>query len=181
MPVPKGTRFGGRQKGTRNKATKPVREAIAAYDPIGKLIELHESLYTDAREGGAADGISKKRRFQVFNRDEFTCRYCGKRPPNIELEIDHVKPRVDGGGDEFENLVTSCVDCNRGKGTDPVDGAPPDGANVVRVCTDPDLTLRTLSAILPFGYPRLAASQIDMKAALMGDVELHLHPPAKKK
>jgi hypothetical protein len=31
------------------------------------------------------------------------------------LEIDHVIPVVDGGGDNEENLVTACFDCNRGK------------------------------------------------------------------
>jgi hypothetical protein len=32
------------------------------------------------------------------------------------LEIDHVVPRVQGGDDDPANLVTSCFDCNRGKG-----------------------------------------------------------------
>lgn len=31
MPVPKGTKFGGRKKGTPNKATINAREAIAAF------------------------------------------------------------------------------------------------------------------------------------------------------
>lgn len=32
------------------------------------------------------------------------------------LEVDHIKPIAEGGTDEFVNLVTSCRDCNRGKG-----------------------------------------------------------------
>ena len=59
--------------------------------------------------------ISKKVRFEVFKRDEFTCRYCGQKPPGVVLEVDHVNPRASGGGDEEVNLVTSCFDCNRGK------------------------------------------------------------------
>lgn len=59
--------------------------------------------------------ISKKVRFEVFKRDLFTCQYCGKRPPDVVLEADHVHPRCDGGSDEMDNLTTSCWDCNRGK------------------------------------------------------------------
>lgn len=60
--------------------------------------------------------ISKKLRFEVFKRDGFQCQYCGKKSPNIVLEIDHIISRADGGGDNIENLTTSCFDCNRGKG-----------------------------------------------------------------
>lgn len=59
--------------------------------------------------------ISKKLRFEVFKRDEFTCTYCGQRPPAVVLECDHVVPVSDGGPDALENLTTSCFDCNRGK------------------------------------------------------------------
>jgi hypothetical protein len=60
--------------------------------------------------------ISKKIRFEVFKRDGFQCRYCGKQPPEVILEIDHIIPRIKNGGDENENLITACFDCNRGKG-----------------------------------------------------------------
>lgn len=60
--------------------------------------------------------ISKSTRFEVFKRDEFTCQYCGAHPPLVVLEIDHITPVASGGGSEIENLVTSCMDCNRGKG-----------------------------------------------------------------
>lgn len=59
--------------------------------------------------------ISKKIRFEVFKRDNFTCQYCGKTPPNVMLEIDHIKPISKGGSNNINNLVTSCFDCNRGK------------------------------------------------------------------
>ena len=60
--------------------------------------------------------VSKTTRFEVFKRDRFTCQYCGKRPPDVTLECDHVLARAEGGGDEMANLTTSCWDCNRGKG-----------------------------------------------------------------
>lgn len=55
----------------------------------------------------------EKRRNIVFERDDFTCVYCGKR--GGRLEADHRVPFVHGGSDEIENLVTSCVRCNRQK------------------------------------------------------------------
>lgn len=59
--------------------------------------------------------ISKKIRFEVFKRDSFTCQYCGKKAPDVVLEIDHIEPVSKGGTNELMNLVTSCFDCNRGK------------------------------------------------------------------
>jgi phage terminase Nu1 subunit (DNA packaging protein) len=59
--------------------------------------------------------IPKKLRFEVFKRDRFTCTYCGKRPPKVELELDHVVAVSQGGEDTVANLTTSCVECNRGK------------------------------------------------------------------
>jgi hypothetical protein len=55
-------------------------------------------------------------RFQVLERDGFTCQYCGQRAPNVTLEVDHIKPISDGGTDEMDNLATTCRACNRGKG-----------------------------------------------------------------
>lgn len=59
--------------------------------------------------------IGKKRRFDVFDRDKFTCQYCGRTSEEVTLEIDHIIPVSKGGGNEPENLRTSCRDCNRGK------------------------------------------------------------------
>jgi DNA-directed RNA polymerase subunit RPC12/RpoP len=60
------------------------------------------------------------KRFEVFKRDGFVCMYCGARPPNALLEVDHIVPRAGGGSDDEENLITSCFDCNRGKGARPL-------------------------------------------------------------
>lgn len=60
--------------------------------------------------------ISKKTRFEVFKRDAFTCQYCGRTPPAITLEIDHMTPKSKGGENAINNYITACFDCNRGKG-----------------------------------------------------------------
>jgi hypothetical protein len=60
--------------------------------------------------------ISLKIRFEVFNRDSFTCQYCGRKTPEVILELENVIPVIKGGTDEIDNLTTSCFECNRGKG-----------------------------------------------------------------
>jgi len=60
--------------------------------------------------------LSKKIRFEVFKRDNFTCQYCGAKAPDTILEIDHIKPIAKGGDNSLTNLITSCFECNRGKG-----------------------------------------------------------------
>lgn len=59
--------------------------------------------------------ISKKLRFEVFARDSFTCQYCGKKAPDVVLEVDHINPVCKKGNNDKLNLITSCFDCNRGK------------------------------------------------------------------
>lgn len=61
--------------------------------------------------------ISKALRFEVFKRDKFTCQYCGQSAPDVILEVDHINPVSKGGKNVLTNLVTSCRDCNRGKGS----------------------------------------------------------------
>jgi hypothetical protein len=61
-------------------------------------------------------GVSKRLRFEIFKRDGFVCQYCGRRPPDVVLEVDHIHPRAAGGTNDICNLVTACADCNRGKG-----------------------------------------------------------------
>ncbi len=58
-----------------------------------------------------------KLRFEVLKRDGFSCQYCGRNPKEdkIKLNIDHIIPRKEGGKDSYENLITSCFDCNSGK------------------------------------------------------------------
>lgn len=60
--------------------------------------------------------ISKRQRWQILERDGFACRYCGRKAPDVTLEIDHMKPVVGGGCNCQSNLITACFDCNRGKG-----------------------------------------------------------------
>jgi len=59
--------------------------------------------------------VPKKTRFEVFKRDSFTCQYCGRKSPDVLLEVDHIEPVSKGGTNAILNLITSCGECNSGK------------------------------------------------------------------
>jgi len=73
--------------------------------------------------------VSKRTRFEILRRDNYTCRYC--RSTENELTIDHVTPVALGGTDEPSNLVACCKDCNAGKTS-----TSPDTATVEDVTND---------------------------------------------
>lgn len=54
-------------------------------------------------------------RFQILQRDNFTCQYCGRKAPEIVLQIDHKQPKSKGGENKIDNYITACKDCNLGK------------------------------------------------------------------
>jgi hypothetical protein len=61
--------------------------------------------------------ISAGTRFRVFARDGHACVYCGRGTADgAKLVLDHEFPYALGGGDEEQNLVTACSECNSGKG-----------------------------------------------------------------
>ena len=55
----------------------------------------------------------KLTRFEVFNRDQHTCQYCGEK--TRQLTLDHIIPRYRGGQNTWENVVGACIPCNRRK------------------------------------------------------------------
>jgi len=54
-------------------------------------------------------------RFNVFERDQNTCQYCGGVFDRRDLNLDHVIPKHCGGPTSWENIVCSCVPCNTKK------------------------------------------------------------------
>ena len=54
-------------------------------------------------------------RINILARDQHTCQYCGKHFTRTDLNLDHVNPRSRGGVSTWENVVTSCIPCNRKK------------------------------------------------------------------
>lgn len=86
---------------------------------------------------GNARSLSVRVRFQVLQRDKFTCQYCGAKAPDVRLEIDHVIPVVLGGSRDLSNLRAACEACNAGKGAavleEARESAPTEVARVLEI------------------------------------------------
>ncbi len=67
----------------------------------------------------------KFNRRNIFARDANTYQYCGKHFSTIDLSLDHITPRSQGGPATWENVVCACHTCNVRKG-----GRTPEQAGV---------------------------------------------------
>ena len=65
------------------------------------------------------NGISRRNvkfsRKNIFERDRYTCQYCGDRHKRAYLNLDHVLPKSRGGTSCWENVVLACYACNSKK------------------------------------------------------------------
>ena len=89
-----------------------IRETI----PLPSVIRLARLIKRPRRK-------RKLTRFEIFNRDRYTCQYCGQK--TRQLTLDHVIPRYRGGQHTWENVVSACIACNRRKA-----GRTPQEANM---------------------------------------------------
>lgn len=92
--------------------------------------------------------ISKKTRFDIFKRDGFACAYCGRTPPAVVLEIDHIQPKSKGGREDLNNYITACFDCNRGKRNVPLSNIPPKVSENISILLEREEQLREYNKIL---------------------------------
>ena len=87
----------------------------------GKAESLEEDATHSIRQDVKAPTVIRLRQFirvlsrkNIFQRDNNSCQYCGQK--NKKLSIDHVFPRSRGGTDNWENVITACLQCNVMKG-----------------------------------------------------------------
>ena len=92
--------------------------------------------------------ISKKLRFEVFKRDEFKCIYCGRKPPTVVLNIDHIDPVSKGGTNDINNLVTACFDCNNGKSNIKLDSLPGKLSDNIEMMHEKELQIKGYRAFI---------------------------------
>lgn len=114
---------------------------------------------SDSKSNSPRRAITKRVRYEVLNRDGNACHYCGGRPPEVRLVLDHVLPVSLGGTDEPSNLRAACTDCNSGKAS-----SHPNAATVAQVSED---ALRWAAAM---------KSAADRMASHKAEVAAHLKP-----
>lgn len=93
---------------------------------VNERVQLIRGRHGDAepeRSRGAERVANHRLRTRIFERDGYTCRYCGNGEyPRDWLVVDHVDPV---GATDDANLVTACRPCNKRKG-----GRTPEGAGM---------------------------------------------------
>ena len=65
----------------------------------------------------SARQVDSRIMWEVFRRDGYMCRYCGRG--DVPLTVDHVVLWEEGGPTIEENLVTACKRCNKKRGNTP--------------------------------------------------------------
>lgn len=77
----------------------------------GEIVDWHKFNPSDSLR--PQSDVWAKIRERIFERDDYTCQYCGDR--GGKLECDHVHPVSLGGSHDDSNLLTACFKCNRSK------------------------------------------------------------------
>jgi 5-methylcytosine-specific restriction endonuclease McrA len=110
-----------------------IRETI----PLPSVIRLERLIKRPRRQ-------RRLTRFEIFNRDRYTCQYCGQK--TRQLTLDHVIPRYRGGQHTWENVVSACVSCNRRKA-----GRTPQEANM-KLIRPPSPPSGSSLFVIPYHY-----------------------------
>lgn len=88
------------------KQTDLLETEILARDSSGGLVKI--LMRKSTRQ------IDNKIQWKVFQRDAYTCRYCGST--GVPLTVDHLILWENGGATIEKNLVSACKKCNKTRG-----------------------------------------------------------------
>ena len=109
--------------------SRPPRQCsspmCSGYASVGSYCDVHKG---DAnmrhggwgkRESSTARGYGRawqKLRIVVLRRDNYLCQLCLVRDRlEVAREVDHIKPKAQGGTDELSNLQSLCHKCHKEK------------------------------------------------------------------
>jgi len=96
---------------------------------------------------------------KLFERDRYTCAYCGMQGMPHELNREHIQPVSRGGANTWMNVVTACRSCNGHKGNRTLEEA---GISLLYVPYKPNLFE---DFILRQGVRRILADQMEFLLA----------------
>ena len=85
---------------------------------------VQEKLATPEQSAGDYFTDEAKRK-ELFERDDWTCQYCGDSVTVQNATLDHYIPQCRGGGNGKENLRTCCLMCNAVKSGKSYEDAAP--------------------------------------------------------
>ncbi len=85
---------------------------VLGQDPVRHEVPATLRLLNQVKKKWKAPRFRKK---VLFNRDDWSCQYCGKQLSWDSVTIDHVMPSSRGGQTTWLNCVTACKQCNKHK------------------------------------------------------------------
>lgn len=88
---------------------------------ISKALRSYHRMKARAEADGMSYDVTVKDIEKLFLRFDDHCAYCGDEPEDQgSVSIDHVIATSNGGSYNVENLLISCISCNRKKGNLPL-------------------------------------------------------------
>lgn len=66
--------------------------------------------------------MKKIDRLAVYEKYHGHCGYCGREIAIKDMQVDHMKPKCFGGGNDADNLMPTCKKCNHYKRAMSVEG-----------------------------------------------------------
>lgn len=106
-----------------------VQEQMPTSEQWNKILRqldlLEVEVLKEAPDGGLVKTVLRKSQRQieqgvswnVFRRDGYKCRYCGK--DDVPLTVDHIVTWESGGPSIEDNLLSCCRKCNKMRGNMP--------------------------------------------------------------
>lgn len=100
--------------------TKDLPPSVLAWQ-CNNALELPKikTQKTRKRKKGLPKYINAHLRIAIFKKFNYTCCHCGSNPienKDIELQVDHIVARSNGGSNNIDNLQLLCRPCNYKKG-----------------------------------------------------------------
>jgi hypothetical protein len=103
----------------KNRTGKVFRDTdreIRKLSQEGILIKVHKGVYRydpDLVKNTELEDFSEAQKQAILKRDNYRCVVCGRgKASGVELQVDHIKPKDQGGKATIENGETLCAQHN---------------------------------------------------------------------
>ena len=101
------------------KATDLLIERLS--DDAGLFSDFVHRIDVPQRTDLKIEPITKTIKERLFQKQKEKCNACDVEMRIIDFEVDHIIPKMKGGGDYYENYQLLCSKCNRVKGDRPME------------------------------------------------------------
>lgn len=103
---------------SENPTTEQIENDKTDLIPLNSSIENQNRPEKEIKTKRTSRNINLRMRWTILQRDNFSCRKCGRSPAkdqSVILHVDHIIPWSKDGETVIENLETLCEKCNLGK------------------------------------------------------------------